>query len=956
MNKRIIFKVAFIGLLLLNSLLGIGQEFKGFDFKRQLWTGLRAPQPESELPKGNAPFQVPVRVAKQNIATELTEQLAGEWQITKGWELIDEEQIILSPKSIFDTSLNTDNWYNATVPGTVLTTLVDQGVYADPYFGLNNMNIPESLSRTNWWYRCKFEVPTKVTNDRLHLVFNGINYAAEVYLNAKKIGTMKGAFIRGEFDITDVVNKSGENILAVRVFPPSNPGMPHEQSMVAGQGLNGGMLSEDGPTFISSMGWDWIPGIRDRNTGIWQDVLLKNVGSARLGDPLVTTYLSLPDTTQAKINIMTPIKNLTDKTISGTIVAKIEGIKVSKSYTLAAKEEKQIVFSPEEFKDLNIKNPRLWWPNGYGNPELYSLELTTDINGKVSDTKNTRFGIREMSYELMIAKKENDYSRINYTPNHTKEKGKPVFDYINRVTYEKGNDLPTLLENADVSGIQNIDNNDPVGPYLVLKVNGQRIFLKGGNWGMDDGMKRVSKDRLEPYFKLHRDANMNIIRNWTGESTEEVFYELCDEYGLLVWNDFWITTDDTVEPNDFPLFLDNARDAVRRFRNHPSIAVWCPRNEGFAPYELGLMLADMIAKEDPTRHYHGQSRHLNMGTSGPWGYFKDPTLYYTQNAKGLNTELGNYAIPTANTIKKFLSPEDQWPINDVWAYHDLHHTTQNFGDFMAAVNRYGEPQSMEEFSKQSQFVTYESWRYMLEAWNSKMWNNTTGLILWMSHPAWPSFIWQTYTYDYETPASYFGVQKACEPLHIQMNLPNYDVITVNTTLKEYKNMTASIRYIDLEGKVLHQNSKKVTMAANGIAKCFEPANVANLPAMYLVRLELKDNKGKVVTHNDYWMTDGKPASYQAINNLPKVAPKVNLRKTNKGELLVDVKNGNDAIATNIKLNVVNKQTGEIVLPAYFSDGYFNLLKGESKTVSLSMPTDFSNDYEIAIDGYNVTAN
>lgn len=289
---------------------------------------------------------------------------------------------------------------------------------------------------------------------------------------------------------------------------------------------------------------------------------------------------------------------------------------------------------------------------------------------------------------------------------------------------------------------------DPVGPFLAIRVNGVRIFCRGGNWGMDDGMKRVSRERIEPYVRLHRDANFNIIRNWTGESTEEVFYSLCDEYGMLVWNDFWITTDDTVEPSDFDLFVKNATDVVRRYRNHPSIAIWCPRNEGFAPEGMSETLTKMVAREDPTRHYHGQSRFLNMGTSGPWGYFKDPSLYYTQNAKGFNTEMGSYAIPTANTIRKFIAPEDQWPINDAWAYHDLHHTTQNFGDFMNAVNRYGKPESMEDFVRKSQFVTYDAWRNMLEAWNSKMWNNTTGLVLWMSHPAWPSMIDRRFPWNF----------------------------------------------------------------------------------------------------------------------------------------------------------------------------------------------------------------
>lgn len=915
----------------------------------QLWTGLKQPQPQSELPKGKAPFQTSERVAKRNIPTALVPVQSGEWIISDGWEMTDGKTAMASNKSIFDPQYSTSAWYNATVPGTVLTTLVNQGVYADPYFGLNNMNIPESLSRTDWWYRCKFTVPKDIDGNQLRLLFNGINYKADIYLNGKSLGDMKGAFIRGEFNITDLVNKNGENILAVHVFPPHNPGIPHEQSMIAGQGLNGGVLSTDGPTFISSIGWDWIPGIRDRNTGIWQDVRLKVGGDIIIGDPLVTTDILLPDTTQAKISIKNIVKNITSKTVNGTLTAKIENINISLPFTLAANEEKEITFTPEQFKELNIKNPRLWWPNGYGRPELYNLELTVQANNKVSDTKSLKFGIREMSYELMV----NDNSqnkRVLYTPNETVNKGKPVFDYINRVAFTKDNNLPTIAKDADTSGLQPLSSDDPVGPFFAIRVNGVRIFCRGGNWGMDDGMKRVSRERLEPYIRLHKDANFNIIRNWTGETTEEDFYALCDEYGMLVWNDFWITTDDTVEPSDFPLFVKNATDAVRRFRNHPSIAVWCPRNEGFAPKQLEESISAMMAKEDPTRHYHGQSRFLNMGTSGPWGYFKDPSKYYTENAKGFNTEMGSYAIPTANTIRKFIAREDQWPINDVWAYHDLHHTTQNFGDFINAVDRYGKAESMEDFSRKSQFVTYDAWRNMLEAWNSKMWNNTTGLILWMSHPAWPSMIWQTYTYDYETPGSYFGAKKACEPIHIQMNLPENDVMIINTTLNDYKSVTAGLRFIDLQGKELYKKNIKLDAKANSATKCFVPEKGNNLPQLYLARLELKDAKGKVLSINDYWMTNGDEKSYEAINTLPSTTVIIKTISS-KGKTWVEVSNPSKTLAVAVKLNVVDKNSKEILLPAYFSDGYINLLGGEKRLVELDIPKSITN-YNIVAEGYN----
>lgn len=919
----------------------------------KLWTGLRNPQPENELPKGKAPFQVSKRIPKKNTPTELKPTQQGEWIISNGWEMTDGATLIESQKSIFDPNLDTDTWYNATVPGTVLTTLVNQGIYPDPYFGLNNMSIPDTLCRMDWWYRTKFDLPENTQGRQIHLLFNGINYKAEIYLNGKKLGNINGAFIRGNFNVTNLIRTEQKNILAVHILPPNNPGIPHEQSMIAGQGLNGGMLSMDGPTFISSIGWDWIPGIRDRNIGIWQDVRLKIGGEVIIGDPLIITDVLLPDTTKAKITIKTNIKNVTNKPVQGILSAKIENINLQQSYSLKANEEKELIFSPSEYQKLNINNPRLWWPNGYGNPELYNLVLETKVEEKFSDMKTVRFGIREMSYELMINTPEKGNSRIAYTPNDRVKPGTPVFDYEKRTPYTKTNELPSLLENADKSGIKELSADDPMGPYIVICVNGKRIFCRGGNWGMDDGMKRVSRERLEPYFKLHKEANFNIIRNWTGESTEEDFYALCDEYGLLVWNDFWITTDDTVEPNDMALFVRNATDAVRRYRNHPSLAVWGPRNEGLAPEEIAYTLNAMVNKEDPTRHYHGQSRFLNMDSSGPWGYFKDPSKYFTENAKGFITEIGTFAVPTANTIRKFIAPEDQWPINDVWAYHDLHHKSQNFINFMDAINRYGTPINMEDFANKAQFVCYDAWRDIMESWNSKMWNNTSGQVLWMSHPAWPSLIWQTYTYDYETPGSYFGSKKACEPIHIQRNLPDNQIMVINTTLNDYKEMTATVKYIDLKGKELYNKSMKINAIANAATKCFIP-EMTNLPAMCLMRLELKNKKGKIVSTNDYWITDGNSSSYQKINELEKV--RVNIMTKNSKDdthTTVEISNPSQTIATAIKLNIVDSTTGEILLPAYFSDGYFNLLAGEKREIKLKVPNKFEGRYKIIATGYNV---
>ena len=896
-----------------------------------LWTGLQSKQPAASMPVGKAPFSPPLRKAKQNIAAELVPVHQGEWILASGWELATNVQVIENPRSMFSADFNSDDWLNATVPGTVLTTLVEQGLYPEPLVGLNNLRIPDTLCRMDWWYRNVFDCPRAAEGETLRLLFNGINYRAEVFLNGTKLGSIEGAFMRGEFDISALVRRNAKNILAVHIIPPPNPGIPHEQSMIAGQGLNGGALSMDGPTFIASMGWDWIPGIRDRNTGIWQDVRLQAGGAVRIIDPQIITQLNLPDTAKAEITVNLQLRNTTASAVSGTVQASIEGRMLELPYSLGANESRQLSFTPDRFPSLSIANPRLWWPNGYGRQELYGIELRATANNRFSDMKRLRFGIREMSYELMVNTGDKNV-RIACTPQRIIKNGKPLFDYGQRVQYAPDVYLPTLHPDRRIEEFERLDPADPLGAFLAIRVNGVRIFCRGGNWGMDEALKRSSRQRLEPCMKLHREMNFNLVRNWTGESTEEIFYELCDEYGMLVWNDFWITTDDTVEPNDQALFLRNATDVVRRFRNHPSIAIWCPRNEGFAPAGLDKPLTEMLAREDPTRHYHGQSCKLNMPSSGPWEYFETPSLYYTRQARGFNSEMGTYAIPTAATIRKFIAPEDLWPINDVWAYHDLHHTTQNFKGFMTAVGRYGAARSMDEFARNAQFVTYEAWRCMLEAWNSRMWNTTSGLILWMSHPAWYSMIWQTYTYDYETPGSYFGAKKACEPLHIQMNLPDSAIALVNTTRVEHRKLSASIRCYNIEGKELERQTRTLDAPANStVATGMKPAGGKAEPV--LIRLELKNGSGQRLSLNDYWQASS-PQSCEQLARLNDNAELQIVKRINGSIVTVELRNRSKQIATAIKLNAVDAKTGEIILPAYFSEGYFNLLPDEKRTVTV----------------------
>ena len=895
--------------------------------------GLPSPQPKETLPVSSVPVQFPERVAKTPVQTVLRPVSGNAWEITSGWELCEGDKVM------------TDDWYNATVPGTVLRTLVDQGVYPDPYYGLNNLVIPEDLCRKDWWYRCSFELSEDMlSKETLELLFNGINYKADIWFNGQKIGNIAGAFIRGRFDITDLAK--AENTLAVHIFPPANPGIPHEQSPRSGGGKNGGALCLDGPTFFCSEGWDWMPGVRDRNIGIWQDVQLIATGGISLGDTQVITDLPLPDVSYADLSVLTSLKNSTSSEKSVILEGKVGDIAFTKEVDVPAETEVEVCISAADMPQLRMKNPKLWMPNGYGDPNLYELELRCLEESEVSDVQTTRFGVRELSYELTVDAPSAKGLRIEHNPladNHLGE----ILDHRMLRDTLGGLHIPSLAEGIKVEDLDVIPN-DGMSPYLVIKVNGVRIFCRGGNWGMDDMMKNVSREHLEPYLILHKEAGFNMIRNWTGASTSETLYELCDEYGMMVWNDFWLSTEGfNLNPLDEDLFMRNAVDVVRRFRHHPSIAIWCPRNEGYATETLERRLSAMIQEEDITRRYHPNSRRCNLRWSGPWHYYKDAGVYYSYDAHGFNTELGSPSVPTAASMRKMMPEADQWPISDTWHYHDL---LDGLTEYVNAVDRlYGKAESLDDFCRKVQLINYDSYRAMFESWNSRLWGDASGVLLWMSHPAWPSVEWQTYSWDYETFGSYFGSRKACEPVHVQMNLDDHDVVVLNTTTSPLDDMKVTLTCYDLAGKKISAKTvKDIDVPANSRKDLFK-AELEGINGNFIVRLVLSDRKGKVVTVNDYMMRGEGTEDFKALNSVGKAQIKARKVSSQDGVLRYEITNTTGNIAFNLKFNLCDEKTGEIILPAYFSDGYFHLLPGEKRTLEVHSPSTGA----IMVEGYNV---
>jgi hypothetical protein len=938
--------------------------------------GYRAPQDPATMPRSKAPFSIPVA---KRVAVQETLQPKGEgrWTLAGDWQMIPGPNIDADGPAISQSGFNAREWMSATVPGTVLTTMVDRGVYPDPDYGLNNLAIPESLNKQDYWYRVEFRTPKATYGRRLTLTFEGINYRAVVWLNGQHLGSIKGAFIRGVFDVTDVVKSEGTNVLAVRVSPPPHPGIPQEQSIKGGPGENGGIMCLDGPTFVATEGWDWIPAVRDRDTGIWQPVTLTASSDVKIGDPQVVTTLPLPDTSRADVEITVPLETLSGSTVTGALKATFGDVIVTKQVTLNPGKS-SVTLRPSEFAQLTVQHPRLWWPNGYGKPDLYTLHLSFSVGASESDAKELRFGIREITYELSLLDRAGHLRRLEYSPTTARLKEESVVD----VRHEGMREIPaadpfpptfppewrdgwkswvaSLTPGGELSPAVKMLDDTKTSPYLVIRVNGVRIAARGGNWGMDDSRKRVSREHLEPFFRLHRDANLNIIRNWVGQNTEQTFYDLADEYGLMVWNDFWESTQNyNVEAEDPVLFLENARDTILRFRNHPSIIVWCGRNEGVPQPIINEGLIELTRSLDGTRYYFPSSNQVNLQNSGPYKYV-DPALYYTALNHGFSVETGTPSFSTLESFRAWIPKEDQWPVSDAWAYHDWHQSGNgDMAPFMAQMQaEFGAPVSLEDFDRKAQMLDYVDHRAIFEGMNAHLWAPNSGRLLWMTQPAWPSNTWQILNADYDTQSSFYAVKKACEPLHIQLDLSNYNVAVVNTTNNPQTALMLSANVYSLEFKVLLHKEEKTDAAADALTNGFklELAPLLSSEGVVIVNLELRRSSGEVASRNLYWL-GADNASYRRLNRLPSASLSVVAKSARVGENIrvrVELRNTGSGVSLADKLTLLNAGDGSRILPAYYSDNYLSVLPGETREVEIEYPANSSNGpAQLALRGWNL---
>jgi beta-mannosidase len=806
------------------------------------------------------------------------------------------------------------DWYRATVPGTVLTTLVNNNIYPEPTYGENNRPniIPESLCRTSYWYRTKFDVPADYAGRQIWLNFEGINYIADVWVNGTKVGTIKGAFVRGIFNVTALVTPGKKAALAVLIAPPPHPGDPWEKTIANQRGPNGGgvdgPLGQDGPTFVASIGWDWVFGVRDRQIGIWQKVTLSATGPVILQNPYVTTGLPLPRTDSADVSMEVTVKNTSNTPQKGIVSGKLGDVAFnSSSITLAPDFSQLVKLNPQNTPQLRVVNPKLWWPNGFGEPNLYPLHLSFDMNGMTSDAADFNVGIREATYF--------------------------------------------------VEGSKN----------LTVSVNGARVFAKGGNWGMDEVLKRIPRQRLEAQIRLHKAANYTILRNWVGQSTTEDLFDLCDRYGIMVWDEFFQANPaNGLNPLDAQLYLSNVRDKVLRFRNHPSIVIWCGRNEGAPPPEIDRGIAEIIAELDQSRYYQSSSTAGNGVVSGGGGYhWREPRLFYGYYP-AFNTEVGSASIPTLEAIQSWMPKKDLFDRNfpnDAWAERCLVSGNGNPVDKPFQVilaKRYGPFNTLADFVRKSQLADYEAFRAMYEARMSRLFDPCTAIITWMSNPAQPSLVWQIYDYSLEPFGSFFGVQKANEPVHIMMTQNDFRIMLVNHTPAELKNMKYRVRILNLDGSNKYDETTAVpTAPASGALELRMLPTPPGLSAVHFVKLELLDSMGRVVSDNFYWK-ETTLDDLTALDTIPNVELEGRIiRRSARGSCLLDVtlSNPTQNVAVMAHLQLRKQRTNQRVLPVFYSENYVSLLPGESRTITIEAASGELGGALplVVVEGWNVTA-
>ncbi|MBS3770080.1 MAG: beta-glycosidase [Bacteroidales bacterium] len=852
-----------------------------------------------------------------SVVTAQENHLTGDWYAKKANQTQQDGQTLTRH------DINSHNWLNAVVPGTVLTTLLHNNEIPDPFYATNNDSIPDiyntGVDYYTYWFYTTFEIPKSKEYSNVWLNLRGINYSTKIYLNGHKVNcdSIKGMFLRHRLNITDLAKRGEKNRLAILVHPPNPPGKAN-----GGQGGDG--IIAKNVTMQFTAGWDWIKPIRDRNTGIWDKISVTTSGPVTLEDPYIITDVPgkrEPEEEQypAYVNVAVQAQNHGEKALSGYCTYKVGAYSDTMSIQIPAGSKKRI-----EFETLEIQDPKLWWPNGMGKANLYPVEIQFfNEDSQTSDSKNLKIGIRDVTTKM-----------------------------------------------------------DTSSGGRMFRVNGQKLFIRGGNWIASDALLRLSAERYEHEVRMHAEANLNTIRIWGGSITERPeFYEACDKHGILVWQDLWITGDCNGRwrdpkkkenrkqrrqyPDNHQLFLKSARDQIKMLRNHPSLCVWIGGNEFPPPPGINDSLKNKIFPDlDRKREYFELSTSENLSQNiypgtvgdGPYGY-QDPEMFFNKRHYPLNSEIGSVGMPVYETLEKILSPEHikNFPgtkdePDREWRYHCyIGYSTGRF-DY---IDIYGTPETAKAFCEQAQIANYLQYRSLIEGMNAQMWNWYTGVLIWKTQNPWSSLRGQLYDHSLAQNGAFYGVRKAAEPLHAQVNLGDRSVKVVNTTAHNKENLTLESSIYDRLGKQHKKTVRSISIPSMDTKRLFKVYPPSDTTKVFFVKLKLLENN-REISENFYWLSDNR-YNFRYLNQLKEVQVSLNEERLDDSTIKINLENESSTPALWNRLQLYNSKSNKRILPAFYSENYFSLLPGESKTVTIDVPADLKKeaaDMSVELSGFN----
>ncbi len=826
--------------------------------------------------------------------------------------------------------LNTDNWLPATVPGTVLTTLLQNHKYPDPNIGLNNKLIPDiadsGASFYTYWFYTSFKSPGQETGNHTWLHFNGINYSAQIFLNGKRINTdtHRGMFLRECYDVTPSLKKDSLNQLAVLVYPPEPVGVANGGQ--AGDGTIGKSVTNQ---YVA--GWDWMAPVHDRNTGIWDDVFLTTTGPVLIRAPFVRSVVPGTrkpgnDQPPAYLKTSATLFNADSIPHSGELRVSVNGNLIDTSYTLNPGEQK-IVALPR----MKIDHPKLWWPNGLGKHPLYTVQFVASVSGsEVSDKAIVSTGIREITSDM---------------DHHLRGR--------------------------------------------IFKVNGQPVFIRGGNWITSDWMLRLSRERYNAEIRYMAGMHLNMLRVWGGGITERPdFYNACDRNGILVMQDLWITGDADgawhdpkkkdsrarrrFYPDDHGLFLASAADQVKMLRNHPSLCFWDGGNEQAPPADILRTLQNRIMPNlDPDRLFVSHSTSLelyfhpdSLVGDGPYG-IQPLNRFFTHRSFPFNPEVGSVGLPEAGTLHKIFPNNDSIPdgkgfVPTEWQYHKyIPYVDRNGKDY---IRQYGFVDNMNTFADYAQLANYNQYRALFEGWNAHMWKWYTGVMIWKLQNPWTALRGQFYDWYLNPTGAMFGLMKGAEPIHIQYDPATKAIQVVNNTFDPIDNANVTATWYNLAGNPIPAGKRIVTIGANQVDSVFTVDGKSVESNVFFLQLVLKDRSGKLLSQNFYWLH--KPdLDYVDLKELNRAKVRISARliHTNTGEkIAVTLQNrarvSHGPVAFWIHLQLYDPDTGTRITPVFYSDNYISLVPGEKRALTIGLGQNYLENHKtpkLEIFGWNL---